>query len=75
MNKLLAVLAAWMVASMVLAQAGLPAGTGTSGHAAAQTAPTGAAASKSDATKSATKQHKKVKKSTVKLGPKTGAVK
>jgi hypothetical protein len=78
MNRAWLALAAGIVASIAWAQSAAPAGTGTSGPGAPQaaTADTGPAAGKSDATTtSVTKQRKKAKKTTVKLGVKTGVVK
>jgi hypothetical protein len=78
MNRVLLALAVGMLASSAWAQPAAPAGTGTSGPSAPQaaTADAGTAAGKSDATTtSVTKQRKKAKKTTVKLGVKTGVVK
>ena len=78
MNRVLLALAVGMIAAIAWAQPAAPTGTGTSGPGAPQaaTADAGPAAGKSDATTTyVTQQRKKAKKSTVKLGVKTGAAK
>ena len=77
MKKLLIALAASVVASAASAQVvTAPVATGKPAAAAPQAAPAdaGTAAKQQDTTKSVTKQRKKAKKSTVKLGTKTSAV-
>ena len=77
MNKLSVALATGIFASTVTAQVVAPLGTGNAGSAASQTASAAAGepAGKADASASAARHHKKAKKSTVKLGVKTGTVK
>ena len=77
MKKLLLFLAVSVIASAVSAQ-GVTAAPATGKPAAplgAVPADTGAAAKQPDATKPVTKQRKKARKSTVKLGVKTNTVK
>ena len=77
MKKLLLYLAVSMIASAVSAQAFTAPGTGKPAAAPLSAAPadTGAAVKQPDTTKPVTKQRKKARKSTVKLGVKTNTVK
>ena len=77
MKKLLVFLAAFVVALAVSAQGVTAPGTGKAAAVPLSAAPAdaGAAAKQPDTTKPVTKQRKKARKSTVKLGVKASAVK